>query len=296
MKVVVDDKSGFCFGVVKAITIAEQQLKKYGSLYCLGDIVHNNKEIERLKAKGLVVINHQEFQKLSNTRVLIRAHGEPPQTYSLALANNITIIDASCPVVLKLQSRIKKDFTELSEKQGQIIIYGKQGHAEVNGLLGQTQGKAIVVGNDFSVLDSLDFTKPIHLYSQTTQSIEGFHKLISTIKTRIQKHACNKTDDFRPYDTICRQVANRGPHLTNFASQHDVIIFVSGKNSSNGKYLYNICKQNNDKSYMISDINEINQNWFAGIGKVGICGATSTPRWLMEEVEQHILNNNKTNE
>jgi 4-hydroxy-3-methylbut-2-en-1-yl diphosphate reductase len=291
MQVNIDQKSGFCFGVINAISIAEKYLNQYGSLFCLGDIVHNNKEIERLRGKGLIIINHDDMKQLYNTRVLIRAHGEPPQTYSLALKNNIEIIDASCPVVLKLQSRIKKGYNELLEKQGQVVIFGKPGHAEVVGLLGQTQGSAIVV-NELSDLELIDFSKPINLYSQTTQSIEGFHSLVTEIKNRIRKHACkDNSDPFKPFDTICRQVANRGPHLAQFAKAHDVILFVSGKKSSNGLYLYNICKQNNPNSYIISDANEIHQEWITGAENIGICGATSTPKWLMEKVKVYLEEN-----
>jgi 4-hydroxy-3-methylbut-2-en-1-yl diphosphate reductase len=293
MQVNIDQKSGFCFGVINAISIAEKYLDQHGSLFCLGDIVHNNKEIERLREKGLIIINHDDMKQLYNTRVLIRAHGEPPQTYSLALNNNIEIIDASCPVVLKLQSRIKKGFNDVMENQGQVIIFGKPGHAEVVGLLGQTQGKAIVV-NELSDLDMIDFAKPINLYSQTTQSIEGFHSLVTEIKNRIHNHACKENPEhFKPFDTICRQVANRGPHLAKFASEHDVIIFVSGKKSSNGMYLHNICKQNNPNSYMISDTDEIQQEWVTGASNIGICGATSTPKWLMEKVKHYLEENLK---
>jgi 4-hydroxy-3-methylbut-2-en-1-yl diphosphate reductase len=288
MQIQIDEKSGFCFGVINAIKIAEEQLEKHGSLFCLGDIVHNNKEIERLKAKGLIIVNHQDIKNLYNTRLLIRAHGEPPATYQLALENNLEIIDASCPVVLKLQGRIRKGFSEMIAQEGQIVIFGKHGHAEVNGLLGQTNGKAIVVGSEMSNLDQIDYTIPITLYSQTTQSIEGFQKLVQEIKNRIRQQKC-KEDQFRPFDTICRQVANRGPHLAEFAKKHEVIVFVSGKKSSNGLYLYSICKKSNDQSYMISDADELNKNWFAGAKSVGICGATSTPRWLMEDVKNFIF-------
>jgi 4-hydroxy-3-methylbut-2-en-1-yl diphosphate reductase len=288
MQIQVDEKSGFCFGVINAIKIAEEQLEKHGSLFCLGDIVHNNEEIERLKVKGLIIVNHQDIKNLYNTRLLIRAHGEPPSTYQLALENNIEIIDASCPVVLKLQGRIRQGYSEMIALEGQIVIFGKHGHAEVNGLLGQTNGKAIVVGSDLSNLDQIDYSKPINLYSQTTQSIDGFQTLVNEIKKRIHQQKC-KDDQFRPFDTICRQVANRGPHLAEFAKKHEAIVFVSGKKSSNGLYLYNICKNNNEKSYMISSVDEIEQNWFAGVNSIGICGATSTPRWLMEDVKNFLF-------
>jgi 4-hydroxy-3-methylbut-2-en-1-yl diphosphate reductase len=288
MIIQIDDKSGFCFGVINAIKIAEEQIKEYGNLFCLGDIVHNNKEIERLKKMGLIIIDHHEMKNLFNTRVLIRAHGEPPETYEQARKNNIEIIDASCPVVLKLQARIKKSYKETLDNEEQIVIFGKHGHAEVNGLLGQTNGKAIVVGSDMSNLNQIDYTKPITLYSQTTQSVEGFQKLVQEIKNRIRQQGYEE-DHFRPHDTICRQVANRGPHLAEFAKKHEAIIFVSGKKSSNGLYLYNICKSNNENSYMISGVDEIDHEWFSGINSVGICGATSSPRWLMDEVKDYLI-------
>lgn len=288
MEIQIDEKSGFCFGVVNAVKIAEEQLQRHGTLYCLGDIVHNNMEIDRLTRKGLVIISHDDLKNIFNSRVLIRAHGEPPETYRLARENNIEIIDATCPVVLKLQQKIKKGHAAFSENKVQIVIFGKHGHAEVNGLIGQTNGEAIVVGSDFSNLDKIDYSLPINLYSQTTQSLSEFQNLIAEIKKRIAAKGFNPEENFKPSDTICRQVANRGPHLVEFANKYEVIIFVSGKNSSNGLYLYNICKQHNDNSHLISSPDELNLEWFEGKKNVGICGATSTPRWLMDEVAERI--------
>ncbi len=291
MEINIDKNSGFCFGVRNAIALAEKQLREHGTLYCLGEIVHNRKEVDRLRQMGLVTINHEEFKDLSNTRVLIRAHGEPPQTYAIAGRNQIDLIDASCPVVLKLQNRIKKSFTEMEKKEGQLVIFGKKGHAEVEGLVGQTGGKAIVMGSDFSGLDDIDFSKPITLYSQTTQDKEQYLRLIQLIREKIRRHNCDEkesADPFSSFNTICGQVSNRGPHLAKFAAQHDVVIFVSGRESSNGKYLYSICKEHNPRTWFIAGAEELKKEWFAGAEKAGICGATSTPAWLMDEVAEEI--------
>ncbi len=287
MEINIDTNSGFCFGVLNAITVAEEHLKKHGTLFCLGDIVHNNKEVERLRNMGLVIINHDEFANLTNTRVLIRAHGEPPKTYETARENNIEIIDASCPVVLKLQNRIKKSYDEL-KGDGQVVIFGKKGHAEVEGLLGHIQNDAIIIGNDFAGLEKIDYTQPITLYSQTTQDKESYQKLIEIIKEKIRNGECQSQACFNAYNTICGQVSNRGPHLSEFASKHDVVIFVSGKKSSNGKYLFKICSQANPASYFVSQAEELREEWFHSAKKTGICGATSTPLWLMEEVANRI--------
>ena len=290
MEINIDKNSGFCFGVLNAITVAEEQLKEHGSLFCLGEIVHNKKEVDRLCQMGLIIINHEDLKNLRNARVLIRAHGEPPQTYEIARKNHIEIIDASCPVVLKLQNRIKKSYTQMEEKDGQLVIFGKAGHAEVEGLVGQAEGKAIVIGNDFSGLDTIDFTKPITLYSQTTQNKEEYQQLTKMIKERLSKCNCTEkeTEGFTSYNTICGQVSNRGPHLADFARQHDVVIFVSGRESSNGKYLYGICKEHNPRTWFVSGWDELRKEWFADAEKTGICGATSTPLWLMEEVAEKI--------
>ena len=274
----IDKKSGFCFGVVKAIAKAEEELAKGEKLYCLGDIVHNGQEVERLKNAGLITIDHKQFAKLSNVKVLLRAHGEPPSTYETARKNNITLIDASCPVVLQLQSRIKKAFENSVDSQ--IVIYGKKGHAEVNGLVGQTDGKAIVIENEEN-LEQLDFSKDIYLFSQTTKSLDGFNRLIDKINDK-------NTRKFEFFDTICRQVSNRIPNITIFAKENDIVIFVSGKKSSNGKELYEHCKKINTNTYFISNPDEVAKLTIDLTKKIGICGATSTPRWLMETVADEL--------
>jgi 4-hydroxy-3-methylbut-2-en-1-yl diphosphate reductase len=281
MEVTIDVNSGFCFGVVFAIQMAEDELSNSGSLYCLGDIVHNNMEVERLEKKGLKIINHEQFRNLHDTKVLIRAHGEPPETYKTAIENNIELIDASCPVVLKLQNRIRNGVENLGE--GQIVVYGKEGHAEVNGLVGQTNGKAIIV-DTIDDLDKLDYSKPIQFFSQTTQPTEGFKVMRDEIERRVKAAENGNDMVLESNDTLCRQVSNREPQLREFAANHDVIVFVSGKKSSNGKVLFDVCHEVNPKSYFISTWEEVDFNWFDNDTKVGICGATSTPMWLMEEI------------
>ena len=283
MRVEIDNDSGFCFGVVTAIRKAEEELEKSGTLYCLGDIVHNSDEVQRLSDKGLRIITHEEMAQLHDVKVLLRAHGEPPATYELARRNNIEIIDATCPVVLRLQQRIKQSFATTEEHRPQIVIYGKKGHAEVNGLVGQTAGEAIVIEN-IAELDRVDFNSPIALYSQTTKSLTGFKEIIDEIQRRMAPGVA-----FQSYDTICRQVANRVEKLQHFARNHDVILFVAGKKSSNGKVLYGNCLEVNPSTHLISNAGEIDSEWIAGADSVGICGATSTPRWLMEEVKWKIL-------
>lgn len=287
MVVTVDDKSGFCFGVTNAIGKAEEILASESELYCLGEIVHNDVEVSRLADKGLVTIDHNLLKNINNRKVLIRAHGEPPTTYQQAKANGLEIIDASCPVVLKLQERIRKSYATALQNGGQIVIYGKKGHAEVNGLVGQTENSAIVV-ESINDIDAIDFGKPICLYSQTTKSIEGFKALKAEIERRIAETGSDLST-FESHDTICRQVANRQPQLMQFAKANDVIIFVSGKKSSNGKVLYEVCRSQNEQTYMVEDESEIESSWFNQAQSVGICGATSTPRWLMERVAQHII-------
>ncbi len=288
MRVEIDNDSGFCFGVVTAITKAEEELEKSGTLFCLGDIVHNSDEVQRLAQKGLTVITHSELEKLHNVKVLLRAHGEPPSTYDTARHNGVEIIDATCPVVLRLQQRIKQSFNTDETERPQIVIYGKKGHAEVNGLVGQTNGQAIVV-ESVEEIDKIDFTRPIALYSQTTKSLDGFREVIDCIKKRLAPGV-----KFESYDTICRQVANRVEKIRRFASNHNVILFVAGKKSSNGKVLYANCLEENPRTYLISNASEIDLSWFSDAETVGICGATSTPRWLMEQVRDRIedLNNN----
>lgn len=285
IQVEIDSGSGFCFGVTTAIKKAEEELAAGKKMYCLGDIVHNGMEVERLTAMGMTTINHEQLRELHDVKVLLRAHGEPPETYELARRNNIEIIDATCPVVLQLQNRIKKQFD--ANPDAQIVIFGKNGHAEVLGLVGQTRSQAIVIEH-FDEVPKLDFNRDIYLYSQTTKSLDEFHRIIEYIQSHISSTAV-----FRSFDTICRQVANRMPNIARFATQHDVIIFVSGRKSSNGKVLYNECKAVNLNSYHVENAEEINLDWFANAKTVGICGATSTPKWLMEECRDHILSNVK---
>ncbi|MCE2708199.1 MAG: 4-hydroxy-3-methylbut-2-enyl diphosphate reductase [Bacteroidota bacterium] len=276
LKVHIDDHSGFCFGVVYAIEMAEEILDEQGYLYCLGDIVHNDEEVNRLTRKGLKIIDHGDLNGLKDERVLIRAHGEPPSTYELAIRNNLTLIDASCPVVLKLQNRIKNSF----DKDENIYIYGKHGHAEVIGLLGQTNNKAVVF-QDISELDLPSLPKNLTLYSQTTKSTDKFYE----INRILHENGISVNSN----DTICRQVSNRDKELRDFADKFDKIIFVSGTKSSNGKVLYNVCKEKNPQTYFVSNPEQIEECWFENGDSVGICGATSTPMWLMEHVKERIL-------
>ena len=282
MKIEIDEGSGFCFGVTTAIRKAEKELEQDKQLYCLGDIVHNGKECERLKEMGLSTVNHEQFQQLHHVKVLLRAHGEPPATYRQAEQNGIEIIDATCPVVLQLQKRIKREYDKAKGTDTQIVIFGKKGHAEVLGLVGQTDGQAIVLEKVEDV-ERLDFSRSISLYSQTTKSLEDFRKIVSYIQSHI-----SPTATFKYYDTICRQVANRMPNIRNFATQHDVILFVCGKKSSNGKVLYNECKKVNPNTHLIDSEKEIDFSCLEGVESVGICGATSTPKWLMEACKKAI--------
>ena len=277
----IDSSSGFCFGVTTAIQKAEEELAKGNTLYCLGDIVHNGKEVERLHARGLITINHEQLKQLHDVKVLLRAHGEPPETYETARRNNIEIIDATCPVVLQLQRRIKKQYD--ANPEAQIVIFGKNGHAEVLGLVGQTHSKAIVM-EKLEDVRLLDFGRDIYLYSQTTKNLDEFRRIIDYIQSHISPDAT-----FRSFDTICRQVANRMPNIASFAARHDIIIFVSGRKSSNGKVLFNTCKSVNPNSYLIEGPGEIDSSWIEGVTSVGICGATSTPKWLMEQCRDSIL-------
>nr|WP_320059704.1 4-hydroxy-3-methylbut-2-enyl diphosphate reductase [uncultured Bacteroides sp.] len=281
-KVEIDEGSGFCFGVVNAIKKAEEELSDGKTLYCLGDIVHNGREVKRLETIGLITIDREEFKKLHDVKVLLRAHGEPPETYEIARKNNIEIIDATCPVVLRLQKRIKQEHVETDATKNaddkQIVIYGKNGHAEVLGLVGQTAGKAIVIEH-FEEAEKLDFSKDIRLYSQTTKSLDGFKRIVEYIEEHISPKAT-----FEYYDTICRQVANRMPNIRNFSASHDLIFLVSGEKSSNGKVLFNECKKVNPNSYLIESIEGIDISLCKDAKSIGICGATSTPKWLMEEI------------
>ena len=279
IQIEIDEGSGFCFGVTTAIKKAEEELAKGGTLYCLGDIVHNGMECDRLKEMGLVTINHDDMQQLHDVKVLLRAHGEPPETYELARRNHIEIIDATCPVVLQLQKRIKKQY---EAGDGQIVIFGKKGHAEVLGLVGQTQSNAIVI-ESFDEVKRLDFSRDIYLYSQTTKSLDEYHRIIEYIQQHIAAEAT-----FRSFDTICRSVANRMPNISQFAARHDLILFVCGRKSSNGKVLFNECLRVNPNTHLVEDAQEIESAWLDGIQSVGICGATSTPRWLMEQCRDAI--------
>lgn len=283
VSVEIDGNSGFCFGVTAAIDKAESELLTHSVLYCLGDIVHNSDEVERLRRKGLVTITHAELENLHDVSVLLRAHGEPPSTYETARRNNIRIIDATCPVVLQLQRRIKSTYTDGGTQSKQIVIYGKSGHAEVNGLVGQTNGQAIVV-DDSSDLGNIDFSKPIALYSQTTKSLEGYQSMCRAITERAQSGV-----DVSCHDTICRQVANRAERLGQFARSHSAILFVCGKKSSNGRVLYGHCLNANPNTHLISNESEIDSAWLANAQSIGVCGATSTPRWLMERVRDKAL-------
>ena len=279
----IDSGSGFCFGVTTAIKKAEEELALGNKLYCLGDIVHNGMECDRLREMGLVTIKHDEMRELHDVKVLLRAHGEPPETYELARKNNIEIIEATCPVVLQLQRRIKRQYDNNNGASAQIVIFGKRGHAEVLGLVGQTQSSAIVI-ESFEEVKRLDFTRDIFLYSQTTKSLDEYHRIIDYIQSHISPDA-----HFESFDTICRSVANRMPNISQFASRHDLILFVCGKKSSNGKVLFNECLQVNPNSHLIEDPQEIQPEWLDGIETIGICGATSTPKWLMEQSRDAIL-------
>ncbi len=283
IRIEIDSESGFCFGVTTAINKAEEKLREEKTLYCLGDIVHNGMECERLRAMGLVTINHDELSQLHDVKVMLRAHGEPPGTYEVANRQNIEIVDTTCPVVLQLQKRIKKQFD--NNPEAQIVIFGKNGHAEVLGLVGQTNNRAIVVEN-INDVQKLDFDHDIYLYSQTTKSLDEFHRIIDYIQNHISSKAT-----FKSFDTICRQVANRISHIAAFAQKHDLILFVSGGKSSNGKVLFNECKRVNNNCHQIEKAEEINLKWLSNVQSVGICGATSTPKWLMEDCRNYILNN-----
>lgn len=283
LQIEIDNGSGFCFGVTTAIQKAEEELAKGTKLYCLGDIVHNGMECERLRKMGLITINHDEMSQLHHVKVLLRAHGEPPETYELARQNNIEIIDATCPVVLQLQRRIKKQYDTNESSCSQIVIFGKEGHAEVLGLVGQTAGNAIVIEH-FDDVKQLDFSRDIYLYSQTTKSLDEFHRIILYIQEHISPDAT-----FRSFDTICRSVANRMPNISQFATKHDLILFVCGRKSSNGKVLFNECLRINPNTHLIEGPEEIDSQWLDGIKTIGICGATSTPKWLMEQCRDALL-------
>ena len=280
----IDKGSGFCFGVTTAIRKAEEELEKTGHLYCLGDIVHNTAEVDRLASRGLETITHEQLEELHDVKVLLRAHGEPPETYETARRNRIEIIDATCPVVLKLQQRIHATYhgMEVDKPAPQIVIYGKRGHAEVLGLVGQTQGRATVIEN-IGEIDKIDYSRDIYLYSQTTKSVQEFQHIVEEIKSRVQPGVT-----VRSFDTICRSVANRIPQIREFARQHELILFVSGAKSSNGRILFAECLDANPDSHLISGEGDIDPAWLQGKERIGICGATSTPRWLMQQVSESV--------
>jgi len=285
MKVEIDRNSGFCFGVINAIKAAETELEKSDMLYCLGDIVHNGKEVSRLEKLGLNSISKEEYYTLKNCKVLIRAHGEPPETYEYAKKNNIELIDATCPVVLTLQEKVKRSYETKLEQNGQVVIFGKKGHAEIVGLNGQTKHNAIIVENTDDI-QKIDMSRPVALYAQTTKPIEQFKEIADIISAKIKPDV-----DVEIKDTICRQVSNRVPNLKRFVAKYDLILFVAGKKSSNGQYLYSVSKAENKNSHFISKIEEIEKSWFDGVNSVGICGATSTPNWLMEQVAKWVSEN-----
>ena len=286
MSVIIDEHAGFCFGVVKAIATAEQQLQSAHQLYCLGDIVHNNEEVQRLRSLGLQVIDHQQLQSLQGATVLIRAHGEPPSTYQEARQRGVRLIDATCPIVLALQKKVRDGYDAMQAVGGQVVIFGKQGHAEVIGLNGQTDNTAIIVSSP-DAIDAIDFSRPIRLYSQTTKGREEYAQLIENIRQRIARHGIADAD-FVAYNTICSRVANRVAQLEQFARSVDLVLFVSGANSSNGHYLFECCRRVQPNTRMIGSAAELDTTSVRGIVSIGITGATSTPRWLMEEVRTKI--------
>ena len=287
MTLTIDPHSGFCFGVTHAIEVAEQQLKDGGSLFCLGEIVHNDMEVKRLKELGLIIIDFEQFKSLHNCKVLLRAHGEPPETYSIAHENHIELIDASCPIVLNLQNDILRGYREMQETGGQVVIYGKKGHAEINGLKGQTDGNAIIIegAND---LGNIDFSHPVRLYSQTTMGKKDFQEIKSLIGGKIINKDENRPPEFIAMDTTCGQVSGRASQLQEFAARFDCIIFVSSRKSSNGMFLYELCKKINPRTHLVSGTADLDLLWFKPDDNVGICGATSTPMWLMQETAEEI--------
>lgn len=286
LNIEIDNKSGFCYGVVRAIDQAESILATESELFSLGSIVHNNSELKRLEQKGLKVINYCDIESLKGGTVLFRAHGEPPSSYIMAKEKNLDIIDCTCPVVLKLQTKVRDSYVKMNVVGGKVVIFGKAGHAEVNGLAGQVNGDVIIVSEE-NDLDKLDFTKPINVFSQTTKDIDNYRNICESIKNRI-KLANGPMGQFKAFNTICGQVSSRNPHLKEFSKKHNVIIFVSGRDSSNGKVLFDLCKSVNSKSYKVEDFSQIDRKWFTNGDSVGICGATSTPKWLLEEVSDFI--------
>lgn len=287
MDIRIEDSAGFCFGVVSAIDMVENELENSDRLYCLGDIVHNDEEVKRLAKLGLRIISLKDMKEIRDTKVMIRAHGEPPSTYEMARENNIEIVDATCPIVLKLQRDVEKAYIKMKEEGGQVLIYGKKGHAEVVGLVGQTNNTAIVISN-LEDLNKVDYKKPISVFSQTTMSKEDYKNISDEIKQRAKEANPETQPEINIKNSICQRVASRTDKIINFANEVDIIVFVSGKNSSNGLYLYNYCKGIKPETYFISSPEELEESWFKGVNKVGITGATSTPMWLMEEVRDRI--------
>ncbi|HNR40589.1 MAG TPA: 4-hydroxy-3-methylbut-2-enyl diphosphate reductase [Bacteroidales bacterium] len=288
MRVEIDNRSGFCFGVQNAVKIAENALLNGERVFSLGPIVHNDKEVERLSDLGLISIDHNQFSELRNCKVLIRAHGEPPETYEKAERNNIEIIEATCPIVKKVQSRIRDAWISSKADNGQVVIYGKSGHAEVIGLLGQTNNEGILISS-VDDLCKIDFTRPVHLFSQTTMDAKEYRKIKELIAGNMKAAASGSQEiSFKIHNTVCGQVSNREPHLKEFAGNHDIIIFVSGRESSNGKMLFNVCKSVNPDTYFVSSVDEIESSWFSNKKFAGVCGATSTPKWLIEQIRDHI--------
>jgi 4-hydroxy-3-methylbut-2-enyl diphosphate reductase len=278
MNIEIDDKSGFCYGVIRAIQTAENTLDAGGELFSLGEIVHNDRELERLKKKGLQVVTPAGLPRLHRKKILIRAHGEPPETYRTAQEQHLDVVDCTCPVVLKLQQRIKASYAKVKARNGQLLIFGQRGHAEVNGLIGQVGGDALVVENE-EQLEAVDFARPICFFAQTTKNPVEFQRLCATVRARLAEGVA-----FEAHNTICGQVAGRQPHLEAFARRHDVILFVSGRKSSNGRVLFDACRSANPRSYLIEDAGELQKEWLQHCRSVGVCGATSTPKWLMEQV------------
>jgi len=290
MRVEIDRQSGFCFGVQNAVEIAEEALLKGEKVFTLGSIVHNNKEVERLSSMGLVSIGYDDFRKLKNCKVLIRAHGEPPETYKIAEKNNIKIIEATCPIVKRLQSKIRKTWLKTKEDKGQVVIFGKTGHAEVIGLLGHTSNDGILVSGPDD-LQKIDIKNPVYIFAQTTMSKKEYQNVTEELLSRMKDEGIPEPHKrLTIYDTICGQVSNREPHLKEFARNHDTIIFVSGRESSNGKMLYSVCKQINADTHFVSSPEELDKSWFKGKKSTGICGATSTPKWLIENIRDIISN------
>jgi 4-hydroxy-3-methylbut-2-en-1-yl diphosphate reductase len=290
MEVEIDRQSGFCFGVQNAVEIAEKALLKGEKVFSLGPIVHNDKEVERLSLIGLVSIDHNEFKNLRNCKVLIRAHGEPPETYEIANKNNINIIEATCPIVKRLQSKIQNTWLRVKATKGQVVIFGKAGHAEVVGLLGQIDNEGILVSGPADI-NKIDVTRPVYLFAQTTMSVKEFEYFVKKLRLKMKESGISDPDKNLVINkTICGQVSNREPHLKAFAKKHDIVIFVSGRESSNGKMLYSVCKKVNPDTYFVSSREEIDISWFKGKASVGICGATSTPKWLIENIRDSISN------